>query len=197
MKGRSGPLHAAGDLETMGRAWWRAHMRSPLSEVQAITVAGDGGLRFHWRDHEESGTYHVPLWRIYSETPHHMGRPVADDPAKLGDGVGAISDEGSPATDDLNPLGGRSDSSAQSQPSEALARLHFLCTQTELGEFLAVRADDLREVLDYLAVTETAVLDAALSDRLGDDGSPLTWREIAEDQPKSTLHGAHTEGGEG
>jgi hypothetical protein len=74
---RSGPLHAAGDLEAMGRAWWSANMRSPISEVKVITVAGDGGLRFHWRDHEEGGTYHVPLWRIYRDVPHVMGRPAA------------------------------------------------------------------------------------------------------------------------
>lgn len=46
------------------------------------------------------------------------------NPAKLGDGVGAISDEGSPATDDLNPLGGRSDSSARSQPKSTLHGAH-------------------------------------------------------------------------
>lgn len=63
--GKDGQLHAGGDLLGRTMRWWAAS--NMKSKVKDVTVCGDGGVRVHWDDGEETGKYFISGQLLYAK----------------------------------------------------------------------------------------------------------------------------------
>jgi len=46
-------------LMAAARAWW--HRKMPRSNFKSATIKGNGRVDVHWEDHDDSGTYTLPV----------------------------------------------------------------------------------------------------------------------------------------
>lgn len=65
---KDGKLHASGDLERRVREWWNGGKMN--SNIDAIYVLGDGGVRVEWSDPTESGHYFINGETLYAPKQH-------------------------------------------------------------------------------------------------------------------------------
>lgn len=130
----------------------------------------------------------APLFHRGAAAERELARRDAVTKAAWGD----QADEHSAAIDAAHPVNTGDDATfmraldmvgARRGKYELVALVNWLLVEQakaqRVGDLIVSRKD-LAEMMDKADRADTAVLEAALSDRVDDNGSPRTWREIAE-----------------